>query len=901
MEKSRKSVTADLAMPATTRGGYTGPMTDTERTLAEVLANVVDTCSVSIDSHFFDDLGANSLVMAQFCARVRKRGDLPSISMKDIYRHPTIRSLVAALAQAAPPLVESPTSAAPVEEVELVSTPQYVLCGALQLLIFLGYTYLLGIISAWGYDWIYDAPTWINLYLRAIFFVSVAFVSLCCFPIAAKWLLIGRWQAGEFPIWSLAYVRFWIVKALVHINPMLLFVGTPLYVLYLRALGARIGKHVTILSRSIPVCTDLLTIGPGTVIRKNSSFLCYRAYAGRIQTGPVTLGRDVYVGEMTVLDINTSMGNEAQLGHTSALQKGEAIPDGQWWHGTPAQRTQLNYLRVAPARCSSLRRICFSFLSLFMLFFVYIPLAIAASCLLVTWIPPLAQLLISDENEVVSPDLYIYALIFSLALFFGLAIINLVVAFTIPRLLNLAIKPDKVYPLYGLHYAIHLTITGLTNNKFFTWLFGDSSYIVHYLRGLGYNLPQVVQTGANFGTVIQHDNPYLSTIGSGTMVCDGLSIINADYSSTSFCVSRTSIGADNFLGNGLAIPPGARTGKNCLIATKTMLPLDGEIREGVGLLGSPCFEIPRSVERDSQFDHLRTGDELRRRLAAKNRYNIRTMILFLFIQWLHIFAFMVLSLLAISLYHASGSVSFTADFVLSTVFSTVYFILVERAFRRLRPQFCSIYDPYYWWHERYWKLPVANSPLFNGTPFKGLIWRLLGVEIGCKVFDDGCNLTERTLAIIGDNCTLNAGTEVQCHSLEDGTFKSDYTRLGAGCTLEVGALIHYGVTIGEGAILAADSFLMKGEEIPPHASWGGNPARALANSHAASIPQMIAHHVSSPEGNHLNGHAHHLIEDNTAAMQIYQDSNNHYDTGRTVRQQGAARRSLKGGKIRWEN
>ena len=41
-------------------------------------------------SHFFDDLGADSMVMARFCARVRKRPDLPSVSMKDVYRHPTI-------------------------------------------------------------------------------------------------------------------------------------------------------------------------------------------------------------------------------------------------------------------------------------------------------------------------------------------------------------------------------------------------------------------------------------------------------------------------------------------------------------------------------------------------------------------------------------------------------------------------------------------------------------------------------------------------------------------------------------------------------------------------------------------------------------------------------------------
>ena len=37
--------------------------------------------------------------MARFCARVRKRADLPSVSMKDIYQYPTVRSLAAALAR----------------------------------------------------------------------------------------------------------------------------------------------------------------------------------------------------------------------------------------------------------------------------------------------------------------------------------------------------------------------------------------------------------------------------------------------------------------------------------------------------------------------------------------------------------------------------------------------------------------------------------------------------------------------------------------------------------------------------------------------------------------------------------------------------------------------------------
>ena len=63
--------------------------------------------------------------------------------------------------------------------------------------------------------------------------------------------------------------------------------------------------------------------------------------------------------------------------------------------------------------------------------------------------------------------------------------------------------------------------------------------------------------------------------------------------------------------------------------------------------------------------------------------------------------------------------------------------------------------------------------------------------------------------------------------MEDGIFKSDYTVLEDGCTVGTGAFIHYGVTMGAGARLRPDSFLMKGEKVPQDARWGGNPARAM--------------------------------------------------------------------------
>ena len=432
--------------------------------------------------------------------------------------------------------------------------------------------------------------------------------------------------------------------------------------------------------------------------------------------------------------------------------------------------------------------------------------------------------------DIASARFYVEALALSVASFLGVVVVGVVTVSLVPRVLNLVIEPDKVYPLYGVHYSAQRAIARMTNIKFFKWLCGDSSYIVHYLRAIGYDLSHVEQTGSNFGTEVEHETPYLASVGRGTMVADGLSLLNAEFSSTSFRVTRASIGPRNFLGNNIAYPAGGRTGDNCLLATKVMVPLDGGVREGVGLLGSPCFEIPRSVERDSRFDHLREGDELRRRLAAKNRYNLRTMGVMLFVRWLQSFALTVVGFAAFDLHGVHDipeGALIGASLVVGLVFTTGYLVLVERLIQRFRPlvpRLCSIYDPYFWWHERLWKVPDTYLNVFNGTPFKSVVWRLLGVRIGRRVFDDGCYITERTLTAIGSDCTLNAQSKIQSHSQEDGTFKSEHTTIGDGCTLGTGAHVHYGVSMGDGAVLAADSFLMKGEEVPPYARWGGNPA-----------------------------------------------------------------------------
>jgi non-ribosomal peptide synthetase-like protein len=808
------------------QGDYVSPATDAERILAEAMAQVVRVDRVSVDSNFFDDLGANSLLMARFCTLIRKRDDLPAVSMKDIYLHPTIRALAAAATATttSPAASRVETSSAPGTR---ATTSQYVLCGALQLLLFLGTVYIEGLTLASGLIWASAGVGAVDVYLRSLAFGAASFVGLCALPVLAKWTLIGRWRPQEIQIWSLAYVRFWMVKTLVRANPMVMFAGSPLYVLYLRALGARIGRGVVIFSRNTPVCTDMLTIGDGTVIRKDTYINCYRAHSGWIRTGPVALGKDVLIGEKSVIDIETSMGDGAQLGHVSSLHPSQSVPAGQRWHGSPAQRTDVDYRTVEPAPSSTTRRALFGAAQLLNLL-VTLPLGI----FLATYLPSLpwvAGILEAGHTDLTTRSFYLETLAGSFVLYFGGLIVGLVIVLTVPRVLNLVLTTGRVYPLYGFHYWAQRTISRMTNVPVYMNIFGDCSYIVHYLRALGWNLRDVQQTGSNFGIEQKHESPYLSSVATGTMVSDGLSMMNAEFSSTSFRVCRVSIGPNSFLGNDIVYPPGARMGDNCLLGTKTMVPIDGAVREGVGLLGSPSFEIPRSVQRDSRFDHLKSGEEFRRRLAAKNRHNLVTIGLYLLAQWIGFYLATLIASIALDFFDELGAFTFPAAALLILCVTIAYSVLLERAaggFQALTPQFCSIYDAYFWWHERFWKMFAPNP--FNGTPFKNLIWRMLGVRIGHRVFDDGSAIVEKTLVTIGDDCALNAGSVIQCHSLEDGTFKSDHIRIGNGCTLGTGAFVHYGVTIGDGVELAPDSFLMKGEEIPAHARWGGNPACPIA-------------------------------------------------------------------------
>ena len=846
MTTSNKADRKNLPAPSGRRLGggdenFVAPRNDNEAKLAEALAKALKVERVSVTANFFKDLGAHSLLMARFCSDVRQNVGFSDISMRDVYSSPTIQDLAAKL-ESTSTIV---TIQAPPVEAHIPTALEYYGCGALQALFYVGY----GLLGLWilkvGFEWTYAAiDDFGTLYVRLLVFAVASFVGFSALPIAAKWLLIGRWKETSFPVWSLSYFRFWMVKALIRSAPAAALAGSPIYAIYLRLLGARIGRNVAIRSTQIPVTTDLFSVGDNTFLSKESMLVGYKAVGNRIHIGAIEIGANSFVGEASVLDIDTVMEDGTQLGHASSLQRGQRVPAGKHFHGSPAVETTADYCRIERRNCTALRRWLYTLLQIVPALMVApVVIAIIFELAPYLWQQLVGAPLTSAPFVPSAPLAGMLAVASLLLLIVGLAT-GLAGVIYLPRLFNRFLQKDRTYVLYGVHYFLFGLVAGTSNVRLYNLLFGDSSAIVHYLRWIGWELNEVEQTGSNFGTNQRHDNPFLCEIGSGTMVSDGLSMMNAAMSATSFRLSHTKIGDHNYLGNNIHYPHDGRTGENVLLGTKVMIPIDGPVRENVGLLGSPAFEIPRAVSRDLELSTAMDDATRALRLHTKNRHNLVTIVTWLLSNWLFVFVTTIAGYAAIVAFPAYETLSLAAFTVVIALAGILFFAFTERAslgFKPLKPRTVPVLAPYFWAHERHWKF--CESPLqsmFKGTPFKNVVSRLLGVKVGRRVFDDGAQFLEKTLITVGDYANLNEGVTIQGHSLEEGVFKSDYISIGSGCSLGTSAFIHYGVRVGENVVIDPDSFLMKGEIPEPGSIWQGNPAKAVGRraTEAASDRQV---------------------------------------------------------------
>lgn len=146
--------------------------------------------------------------------------------------------------------------------------------------------------------------------------------------IAAKWLIIGRYKEGLYPMWGSYHTRWWMVQKIVDVCGLGLFSQTNFtYCLYLRLMGARVGRGVTIRGASTGEW-DLLEIGDGAVLERCT----LRPFAGERNTtmylGRIRIGRDATVGLASIVAPGTCVPDGACIGPNSSSWEIAAADEG---------------------------------------------------------------------------------------------------------------------------------------------------------------------------------------------------------------------------------------------------------------------------------------------------------------------------------------------------------------------------------------------------------------------------------------------------------------------------------------------------------------------------------------------------------------------------------------------
>jgi non-ribosomal peptide synthetase-like protein len=156
--------------------------------------------------------------------------------------------------------------------------------------------------------------------------------------VAIKWLLMGRYAPGDRPLWSFFVWRDEFVNSaqeqLAGAWLMSSAIGTPLMSLYLRLLGARVGRGVWCETMALTEF-DLVDLGDGSVVNRRACVETHLFHDRVMKIGPSTLGRGATIGPGSAVLPDTTIGDGTTIGGRSVVLRGEELPAGTRWHGAP--------------------------------------------------------------------------------------------------------------------------------------------------------------------------------------------------------------------------------------------------------------------------------------------------------------------------------------------------------------------------------------------------------------------------------------------------------------------------------------------------------------------------------------------------------------------------------------
>ncbi|WP_217995568.1 Pls/PosA family non-ribosomal peptide synthetase [Sanguibacter suarezii] len=155
---------------------------------------------------------------------------------------------------------------------------------------------------------------------------------------AAKWALVGRVRLTDHPLWSSFVWRNELADTFVEVLAAPFFariaVGTPVLNVWLRSVGARIGRGVWCETYWLPEA-DLVELRDGATVNQGCVVQTHLFHDRTLSLDTVVLREGATLGPNSVILPAASLGRHATVGPVSLVMRGESVPDKTRWIGNP--------------------------------------------------------------------------------------------------------------------------------------------------------------------------------------------------------------------------------------------------------------------------------------------------------------------------------------------------------------------------------------------------------------------------------------------------------------------------------------------------------------------------------------------------------------------------------------
>ncbi|PZE37988.1 amino acid adenylation protein [Curtobacterium sp. MCSS17_006] len=772
---------------------------DTVAWIAERWSAILGVPVASVDDDFFAH-GGGSLTAAQLVSAIRER--FPTTTVADVYDHPRIGALAAALDESGQ-VEASSRDVTPVPPttgllMTLLGLPVQVLRG----LRVLTWTALVAaVLHATTLPFLPVLP-WPVLVLALLVFVTP--IGKMALTVVLARLLLAGVRPGSYPRGGSVHLRVWLAERIAEAVDGPSTAGAPWISYYARALGARIGRDVDL--HTLPPVTGMLTIGKRASIEPEVDLAGHWLDGDVFHLGHVRVDEDAVVRSRTTLLPGAHVGAGAEITAGSAV--GGPVPAGERWAGAPAERTG-SARDDREARPATRRRWL---------------LAYGAGSLAVAGLPVVG----------VAVGLLVALALVGRASTLGDAVLRALV--TVPLATVVA---GAVYALLVV-VAVRLLGIGLHEGRHpvrsrIGWQVWSTERVLDAARTLLFPLYASLVTpvwlrllGARVGRDTEISTvlliPALTQIASGAFLADDTMVATYELGGGRVRIGRSKVGRRAFLGNSGMTGAGRSVPREALVAVLSAVPK--KAKRGSSWLGSPPVRLRRAA---TEFDEARTFRPSRRLKVARGCWEL-----------LRLVAPMVSAAIALGVAGAlltlwsavgigwtvllAGPVLIAAGAVAAVVSTIAKWAFVGRITAREHPL----------WSSFVWRNEVQDTfvetvarPWFaeqaTGTPALAVWLRSLGATIGRGTWLETYWLPEADLVTIGSGASVARGTVVQTHLFHDRVMQLDTVRIDAGATLGPHSVVLPAAGIGAGATVGPSSLVMRGEQVPTGSRWSGNP------------------------------------------------------------------------------